>query len=639
MSMPMSNGAQDSLIGRTLADRYVMERLLGTGAMGTVYRARQIELGTPVAIKVLHPKLATDATFVQRFEREAFATSRLDHPNALRVLDFGEDDGLFYLVTEYVEAEDLLAIMEAEWPLPEERVVAILSQVLSALVAVHEVGIVHRDLKPENILVFASTNDEGEKVDIVKVCDFGIAKVTRPTLPRSRFFAPRLTAVGVIMGTPDYMSPEQARGQAVDGRSDLYSVGVVLYHLLAGQTPFTADSAVGIALQHVSETPVPPSRHRHVRPALDAVCLRALSKRPGDRFQTAREMRNALRSALTEGSTALAHVPAPTTSLRRGSTFSTSSPAMLPIRDEIAVHRFRENQRRRRRLALAYAAVASVTVTASAVVASRGNRTTGPLEATHQARAAMALVSPPTSAPAAEPPLASDRIPESEPATPMGEPFPAPPPRIGPTAVDPPRHFGARQRPQPAARSQTRIVVATPIALPVSPVPATSTDPVLLIRNDPWQNRANLPDAPPSVGAATASPELRESTRAPPAPASRPQAIPSGALATRHASVSVPGVVTSAGISGAKVRVGLAHVPLLPCYQQALRSRPAEATLDTELRLAIDIGGRVVGATLSSDGNLAGLRSCIESAARGVQIRDVDTGDGSATVKLRFSPR
>jgi serine/threonine-protein kinase len=615
MSMPISNGAQDSLIGRTLGNRYVVERLLGTGAMGSVYCARRIELGTPVAVKVLHPQLATDATFVQRFEREAFATSRLDHPNALRVLDFGEDDGLFYLVTEYVEAEDLLAIMEAQWPLPEERVVAILSQVLSALVAVHEVGIVHRDLKPENILVLSGTNDEGEKVDIVKVCDFGIAKVTRQTLTRSRSFAPRPTAEGVIMGTPDYMSPEQARGQAVDGRSDLYSVGVVLYYLLAGQTPFNADSAVGIALQHVSEAPVPPSRHRHVRPALDAVCLRALSKQPGDRFQTAREMRTALRRALTEGSTALALVPAPATSLRRGSTFSTSSPATLPIRDEIALHRFRENQGRRRRLALAYAAVASVTVTASAVVASRGSRTTGAVEGTHQAHAAMALVSPPTRAPAAGPPLASDRIPEAEPAMPMGEPFPASPPKIGSTTVEPPRRFAARQRPPPAARSQTHIVVATPIALPVSPVPAMSTDPVLLIRSDPWQSAS------------------------PPSSASRPQAIPSGSLATSHASVSFPAVVTSAGISGAKVRVGLAHVPFLPCYQQALRSRPTEATLDTELRLSIDVGGRVVGATLSSDGNLAGLRSCIESAARGVHIRDVDTGDGSATVKLRFSPR
>src|SRR6185436_17734601 len=243
----MSNAAL--LIGRTLASKYFIESLVGCGGMGTVYRARQLSLDKWVAVKVLHRDMACEPKFVARFEREALSSSRLDHPNSLRVLDFGEDAGLLYLVVEYVEAEDLLAVMNREWPLSDVRVVHILSQVLAALAVAHDDGIVHRDLKPENILVLAGADDDGLPVDVVKVCDFGIAKMAARSRD-SNAFEPRLTVDGLAIGTPDYMSPEQARGEPVDGRSDLYSVGVVLYHLLAGRTPFTGDSALGVALQH-----------------------------------------------------------------------------------------------------------------------------------------------------------------------------------------------------------------------------------------------------------------------------------------------------------------------------------------------------------------------------------------------------
>jgi serine/threonine-protein kinase len=294
----MSNAVHALLIGRMLAGKYVIESLVGCGGMGAVYRARQLSLDKWVAIKVLHREMAGEPKFVARFEREALSSSRLDHPNTLRVVDFGEEDGLLYLVMEYVEAEDLLAVMNREWPLSDERIVHILSQVLAALAMAHDLGIVHRDLKPENILVVAGADDDGLPVDVVKVCDFGIAKVD-PRLDReSEAFEPRLTVDGLAIGTPDYMSPEQARGESVDGRSDLYSVGVVLYHLLAGRVPFTGDSPLGVALQQVSDDPRPPSRFRNVDPTLEAICLRALCKRPSDRFQTAREMRRALRMAL-----------------------------------------------------------------------------------------------------------------------------------------------------------------------------------------------------------------------------------------------------------------------------------------------------------------------------------------------------
>jgi eukaryotic-like serine/threonine-protein kinase len=669
LRMPMSNGAQHSLIGQTLGKRYVVERVLGTGAMGTVYCARHVGLGALVAIKVLHPRLASDPGLVQRFEREAFATSRLDHPNALRVLDFGQDGELLYLVTEYVEAEDLLTVMEAEWPLSDQRIVEILSQVLSALVAVHEIGIVHRDLKPENILVLADEDDDGVKVDVVKVCDFGIAKVARQSLPQSRSFAPRLTEEGVVMGTPDYMSPEQAQGHVVDGRSDLYSIGVVLYHLLAGQTPFTADSPVGIVLQHVSETPVPPSHHRNVHPGLEAVCLRALSKRPEDRFQSAREMRKALRDAWTANSTALAVAPVPVTALQMGSTFSTSRPAVLPLREEIALHRSRENHRRQKRSVLAYAAVASVTLAASAVVVSRGSSATDPVERAYQfpatdsiespgrVHAGIALVSSPSPEGAGGPSFAAGTSMErelsgvSEAAATMGEDPNARLPRI---VASPPsessRRLVPRSRPQASAKSSVqRSVVA--LSPPASPIPAVASADALLIRSEPWQNLSETPESPPSIAVQPPSAERREATEsrasklteAPPsaqnAQSSAPRREASAAsLDTGRASMGFSNVVTSAGISGAKVKVGLSHVPLLACYQEALRSRPA-SPLDTQLRLTIDVGGRIVGATLSKDGELPGLRGCIESAARGARIQGVDTGDGSATVHLRFSPR
>jgi serine/threonine-protein kinase len=294
----VSSTSEAQLIGRTLANKYTIESVIGTGSMGTIYRARQIALDKWVSVKILHRELAEQRNFVERFKLEAFSASRLEHPNSLRVLDFGEDGNLLHLVMEYVEADDLLTVMQRAWPFKDSRVVEIMSQALAALAKAHEVGIVHRDLKPENILILRGTDDEGNPTDVVKVCDFGIAKMAGASAPQSRPFAPHLTTEGLIVGTPDYMSPEQARGEGVDGRSDLYSMGVVLYQLLAGRPPFMADTPFGIAIQHVSEPPLPPSRHRAVNPVLESICLRAMNKRPEDRFQTAREMRRAILSSL-----------------------------------------------------------------------------------------------------------------------------------------------------------------------------------------------------------------------------------------------------------------------------------------------------------------------------------------------------
>jgi hypothetical protein len=411
---------------------------------------------------------------------------------------------------------------------------------------------------------------------------------------------------------------------------------------LAGRTPFEGDSAVGIALQHISEPPVPPSHFRNVHPGLEKVCLRALSKRPEDRFQTAREMRKALRETLTMVAPSAALVPARVTSLRVGAASSTASAALLSprhVRQPLAWGELLTRARRRTRPALAYAAISVVTLTASAFVASRSS-TAEQVETPGQARAAMALVSPLMGAPEQPspeqpstnpPPGASDETPVAS------NDAPAVPP---PPTLEPARRPAPRPRPQSAptltakANPHALIVAVTPPPSPIASARPATTGPVL-VRSDPWPTPPESAAPIADVRGASTAPAGQTET---PASATRPQ-MPSPPNDTKNISVGFSNVVTSAGISGTKVKVSLSHVPLLACYQHALRSHPSQAVLETELRLTIDVGGRVVNAALSKDGGLPGLRSCVESAARGTQIRDVDTGDGYASVQLRFSPR
>jgi serine/threonine-protein kinase len=219
-----------ALVGRTIAGKFLVASYLGGGAVGAVYK--------DVAIKVLHGEHAGDAMFAARFEREAKAASKLDHPNSMRVLDFGvEPDGVAYIAMEYLDGRHLLRVMDEDWPLPPARVADITAQALAAVGAADAMGIVHRDLKPENIMVLRGTDDEGQPRDVVKVCDFGIAKFIEDRgAPITG--AERLTQQGIVVGTPEYMSPEQCRGDRLDVRSDLYSMGVILYQLVTGRVPF-----------------------------------------------------------------------------------------------------------------------------------------------------------------------------------------------------------------------------------------------------------------------------------------------------------------------------------------------------------------------------------------------------------------
>jgi serine/threonine-protein kinase len=265
--------------------------------MGAVYEASQPSMNSKVAVKILHAKLANRKDLVSRFHREAAAMSHLTHPNTVKVLLYGEDekDGLLYIVMEYLEGKNLNQAVRAEGPLPSDRAIPILVQACHALQEAHEQGIIHRDLKPENI--FLCVNQGGMK-DFVKVLDFGLAKVTeREMRPGSMI----LTQEGMVFGTPEFMSPEQAQGKTLDARSDIYSLAVILYEVLTGKLPFEAKSPMEYIQLHVQKEPIPLSNRvpgKTFPAELDAVIAKALAKNRDDRFQTAADFAGALQRAI-----------------------------------------------------------------------------------------------------------------------------------------------------------------------------------------------------------------------------------------------------------------------------------------------------------------------------------------------------
>ncbi len=299
----------DPYIGKEILGQFRILERIGSGGMGSVYKAEQPAMDRLVAVKILHPKLASRKDLVSRFRREARAMSHLTHPNTVRVFLYGQlDDSSLYIVMEFLEGHNLGRLLRNEGPMAAQRAAAILIQACGALDEAHRAGIVHRDLKPENIFL----TEQGGIRDFAKVLDFGLAKVTEREMQPGSLI---LTQEGMVFGTPEFMSPEQAQGKTLDPRSDLYSLGVILYELVTNKLPFDAKTSMEFIGLHVQSKPIAVAQRRpgtefpdHLQPLLD----RVLAKDPNDRYQTAIEFAAALKTLLPRDgyTTAMRMVPA-----------------------------------------------------------------------------------------------------------------------------------------------------------------------------------------------------------------------------------------------------------------------------------------------------------------------------------------
>jgi serine/threonine protein kinase len=292
-------GGPEALVGVVLSGRYLIEKLIGEGGMGAVYQAQHTHMRKRLAVKVLHPEMSRMTEVVARFEREAMAAAHIEHPNVAAATDFGKlEDGSFFLVLEYVEGSSLRDAI-AEGRLELGRALHITRQIASALGRAHALGIVHRDLKPENVMLVLREGD----ANFVKVLDFGIAKVPVGTIGESKVPGQALTQLGMVYGTPEYMAPEQALGQDVDQRADLYALGVIAFEMITGKRPFEHESKVTLLGMHVT-APIPSMRERvpeaNVPVEIEAIVTRLLAKEATARFADAKDLVDAIDAAAAQ---------------------------------------------------------------------------------------------------------------------------------------------------------------------------------------------------------------------------------------------------------------------------------------------------------------------------------------------------
>ncbi len=592
----ISHSDSSPRIGQTIAGKFVIESVIAVGGIGTVYRARQLGLDRVVALKLLREEVARDEDFLERFKREARAASRLEHPNSVRVLDFGEhDDGsMLYLAMEYVEGRTLYDVIRQDATMPDARIVDILSQVLAAVGVAHDMGVVHRDLKPENIMIIRGTSDEGEHAELVKVLDFGIASLGNVARDAGAYAeGPRMTKRGLIVGTPEYMAPEQADGRA-DRRSDLYSLGVVLYQMMTGRLPFRGDSPLTVAVKHITEALELPSQIAAVNPRLETVCVRALGKTPDERYSSAREMRSALRAAIN---LAPSRASAPQSVIsgdsQSGAIYGTLADGGRRRHAPLVVG-----------LALATLFAAALGARAWWVKAQRATEIAQAGTPDPGAPVLAAGTNAPTPTPTPTPTETADTE-ETDDA-----PAPARRNKAAPSrdTRDRGRH-GSRTSAGPRTGSKG------------SP------------RNEP---AVTAKAAAPRDGAPSSKTGLKAGAAVTEPTAITPPVAPAP-LDLGHASVSIASITSTSAIPSSNIRAALSRSPLVRCYREALHAAGAAATGTAVLHLKIDIAGYVTSTELEGAQFLPGVKPCVEKSTRGVRVKDVDTGEASADVTLTFA--
>ncbi len=456
----------DPMPGRVVGGNFRIDKLIGAGAMGNVYKALQLSLGKPVAVKILHHHLLKNERLVGRFKREAKSASLLNHPNSIQIIDSGEDpDGTLYIAMELLTGRDLAQVIRDDFPLPLRRVARIMTQVLNALDEAHAQGVIHRDLKPSNVMLIERRGE----ADFVKVCDFGIAKATLSEEEDDR--SAMLTVQGLVCGTPEYMSPEQARAELLDGRSDLYSAAVILYQLVTGDIPFDADSAMGIISRHLADPPEPPSQRRrdlNIPAAVDRVVLRGLEKNRDLRFENAVAFREAIEAMI--GGADLPLHPSVRAGMPTARDLASSPTPIVPARsaaDRFGTTADMTGRAGPRRKTLVFAGTAILlAASAAGAIAIAGAR--------HGQTDARAAQTSATSAVTAPPPPVEVRGP-APPAAPVARAAAdeAPPP----AAAAPPAHDAHARRRAPLTRTAAAAAAAILAADPKSAPPPPAAEP------------------------------------------------------------------------------------------------------------------------------------------------------------------